>query len=94
MRAFGVNLTKGFFSSFPNLAIGSPPALICLPSDTKSVVFFDSRAPSKVSVRASSMRKVLLRMVIRVELSLRTSKAPLMAARGPLVKAIMAAWGR
>ena len=43
---------------------------------------------------ASSMRKVLLRTVKRVDDSESTRKAALTAARGPDVKAMMAIWGR
>ena len=92
--AVGVNFMKGFLTSLPSFAIGSLPDLICLPSDTKSVVFLDRSTPSNVSVSASSTRNVLLRSVKRVELSLRTSKAALTAAKGPLVKAMTAIWGR
>ncbi len=91
--ALGVNLARGDLTSVPNFAIGSPPALTCRPSDTRSVVFLDNSTPSKVSTRASSIRKVLLNIVNRVELSLRTSKAAVIAASGPLVKAMTAAWG-
>jgi hypothetical protein len=44
-----------------------------------------------VSTRASSIRKVLERRLINVELSLRVSNAAETAATGPEVKAIMAA---
>ena len=72
----------------------SLPPLICLPSETRSVVFVETRTPSKVSTSASSMRKVLERIVKRVEDSDRTSRAAEMAARGPDVNAMTAIWGR
>ena len=84
IRALGANLANGFLINFPSFAIGSDPAFICLPLDTRSVVFFDRRTPSKVSTKASSIKNVLLRIVNKVELSLRTSSAALMAAKGPL----------
>ena len=58
------------------------------------MVFLETSTPSNVSVRASSIRKVLLRIVKRVEDSDKTSKAPLTAAKGPDVKAMTATWGR
>ncbi len=91
MMAEGVNLAKGRVMSLPNLAIGSLPALTCLPSDTRSVHSHETSVPSNVSTRASCMRKVLEMRLMMVELSLRVSKAADIAARGPLVKAIMAA---
>lgn len=87
-------MASGDLTSLPSFAIGSPPALSCRPSDTRSVVFLDNSTPSKVSTRASSIKKFLLRIVNRVELSLSTSKAAVIAASGPLVKAMTAAWGR
>lgn len=45
-------------------------------------------------MRASCMRKVLEMRLMSVELSLRVNKTAVIAATGPLVKAIMAAWGR
>ncbi len=50
--------------------------------------------PSKVSSRASSMRKFLLRSVMMVELSLRVSKMLDRTAIGPLKMERMAACGR
>ena len=94
MMAFGVNFANGFFNSFPSRAIGSPPALICLPSETRFVHSFESRVPSKVSIRASSMRNVFEMRLIIVELSLSVRSAAEKAATGPEVKAMMAACGR
>ena len=94
MIAEGVNFAKGRLANFPSFAMGSFPDLIWRPPETRLVVFFETSVPSNVSVSASSMRKVLLRMVMRVELSLRTRRAALTAAKGPDVKAIIAACGR
>jgi hypothetical protein len=94
MIADGVNLASGLAISFPSRAIGSPPDLTCLPSDTRSVHSRETRVPSKVSTRASWMRNVLEMRLMMVELSLRVSKAAEIAARGPLVKAMIAAWGK
>jgi hypothetical protein len=92
--AFGVNLANGFFITLPNLAIGSSPDLICLPSETRFVQPRDNRVPSNVSVRASSMTKFLDNILMIVELSLRVSNAAVTAATGPEVKDMTAAWGR
>ena len=94
IKAVGVNFINGCLTSFPSFAMGLLPALICLPLETRSVVFFETKTPSKVSVRAPSIKKVLLRMVKIVELSLRTRSAALIAARGPLVKAMTAVCGK
>jgi hypothetical protein len=56
MIAFGENLLNGFFINLPNLATGSPPDVICLPSETRFVQSRDSRVASKVSTRAYSIR--------------------------------------
>ena len=94
INAFGVNFAKGFFSIFPSRAIGSPPALICLPSESRFVHSFESSVPSNVSMRASSMRNVLERRLMRVELSLSVRSAAEKAAIGPEVKVMTAACGR
>lgn len=95
IKAFGVNFANGFFTNVPNLAIGSvPPLLISLPPETKSIVFFDTRTPSKVSTSASSMRNVLERMVKMVEDSDRTRIAAVSGASGPEVIAMTANCGR
>lgn len=91
MIAVGVNFANGFLISFPSRAIGSPPALICLPSETRFVHSFESSVPSKVSIRASSIRKVRERRLMIVELSLRVRSAAEKAAMGPDVNAITAA---
>lgn len=95
INAFGVNLAKGFFTNFPSLAIGSaPPLLISLPPETKSIVFFDTRTPSKVSTSASSIRNVFDKTVKMVEDSDRTRMAAVRGARGPEVIAMIAICGR
>ena len=94
MIAFGVNFANGFLNSFPSRAMGSPPAWICLSLDTRFVHSFERRVPSKVSIRASSMRKVRERRLMIVELSLSVRSAAENAAIGPDVNAIIAAWGR
>ena len=72
-----------------------PLAFTCLPCPTKLVVpLFESNVPSKVSVRASCTRKILERVVVRVDDSDRTSKAAETAAIGPEVNVITVAWGR
>ena len=74
--------------------MGSPPALICRPSETKLVHSRDSSVPSNVSTSESSRRKVRERMLINVELSLNVRRAAVRAATGPEVKAMTAACGR
>ena len=77
-------MAKGFLISLPSLAIESPvPDLIWRPELRRSVVFFDSRVPSKVSTRASSTRNVLDRTVNRVDDSERVRSAAETAASGP-----------
>lgn len=51
------------------------------------------RTPSNVSISASWTRKVLLKALNSVELSLRTKRAVVSGANGPEVKAIAATWG-
>ncbi len=94
MRALGVHFAKGFLTNFPSRAILSPPALTCLPSSTKLVQSFDSSVPSNVSTSASSIKNVLNIKFVIVELSLSVSSADDIAATGPDVNAMTAAWGR
>jgi len=94
MIAFGVNLANGFVIILPNLEMGSPPDLICLPSETRFMQSRDNKVPSNVSVKASSMRKFLDSILIMVELSLSVSSAAVTAATGPEVKVMTAACGR
>lgn len=91
MIAFGVNFANGFFINFPSLAMESCPALICRSLETRFVHSFESSVPSKVSIRASSIRKVRERRLMRVELSLSVRRAAEKAAIGPDVNAITAA---
>lgn len=72
----------------------SPPALTCLPSETKFVHSLESNVPSNVSINASSIRNVRERRLMMVELSLSVRRAAENAATGPEVNDIIAACGR
>lgn len=94
MMALGVNLENGFLISFPSRAMLSPPAWICLPSSTKLAQSSDNSVPSNVSIKASSMKSVRAIRFVIVELSLSVRIAADIAATGPEVTAMIAAWGR
>lgn len=93
-RAVGLNFEKGLFSVLPSLEIGSLPELTSRPSRTMVVAFLEMRVPSKVSRIACCRIQFLEMMLTMVELSLRTSKAVVTGARGPLVKTRTANCGR
>lgn len=57
------------------------------------MVFLDTKTPSKVSTKASSIKKVFDKMVKMVEDSDKTSMAAVSGARGPEVIAMIAIWG-
>jgi hypothetical protein len=96
INAFGVNFSKGDFMSLPNFAIGSLklPDFSWRPSARTAVCLLATRTPSNVSSKASCIRNVLERRVIKVELSLSVRRMVVKAARGPLTKTSTASCGR
>ena len=96
IKAAGVNFSNGLLTNFPNLAIGSLkfPLLTSRPSASMPVWCLATRTPSNVSTRASWMRKVRERMLIRVEDSERTRRMVVNAASGPFTNTRTASCGR
>jgi hypothetical protein len=68
------------------LLIESVPDLSWRPSETTPVSFLDTKTPSKVSTKASAIKKFFESTVMRVELSLRINSTVVNAARGPFTK--------
>lgn len=89
------NSDRGAEASAPSRDIGSAPADLltgrCF--STSSAFPHATSVPSKVSVSESRRRNVRERKVTIVELSLRTSRAADIGARGPLVNASSATCG-
>lgn len=96
INALGVNFSKGDLISLPSFAMGSLkfPDLSWRPSARTAVCLLATRTPSKVSTKASWIKKVLERSVMRVELSLSVSRTVVNAASGPLTKTKTASCGR
>lgn len=94
--ALGVNFWNGLLASLPSLAMAlpAPPDLTWRSLATRSVWPLATRVPSKVSVKLSWMSRAFESTIVKVLLSLRTSRTVLSAASGPLVKTSIATCGR
>jgi hypothetical protein len=81
----------GLETSLPRRPTASPPRPTLRSLETSSASPLATRVPSKVSIRLSSTRNVLERVLKIVLLSLRHRRAALTAAKGPLKTVRMAA---